>query len=150
MIAAGLAGHLLQSRPSFTLDKIKPDFSKVSPMAGFKRMFGLDGLINLVKGLVKIAIVGVAIWTQLWPERGILEAHAQPVHRQRGGRHEPSAVQGADRGAGGAGGDRGAGLFLAAHTASCSATACPSRRSRKNIARTKAIPPSRPRSASSA
>jgi flagellar biosynthetic protein FlhB len=74
MIAAGLAGHLLQSRPSFSLDKIAPDFSKVSPMAGFKRLFGVEGWMNLVKGLAKMAVVGVAIWTQLWPERGGLEA----------------------------------------------------------------------------
>jgi flagellar biosynthetic protein FlhB len=74
MIAAGLAGHVLQSRPGISFDKIVPDFSKVSPMAGFKRMFGLEGWMNLLKGLAKIAVVGVAIWTQLWPERGGLEA----------------------------------------------------------------------------
>jgi flagellar biosynthesis protein FlhB len=74
MIAAGLAGHVLQSRPGFSFDKIVPDFSKVSPLAGFKRMFGVEGWMNLLKGLAKIAVVGVAIWTQLWPERGGLEA----------------------------------------------------------------------------
>jgi flagellar biosynthetic protein FlhB len=74
MIAAGLTGHVLQSRPGFSFDKIVPDFSKVSPLAGFKRMFGVEGWMNLVKGLAKIAVVGVAIWTQLWPERGGLEA----------------------------------------------------------------------------
>jgi len=74
MIAAGLAGHLLQSRPGFSFDKIAPDFSKISPMAGFKRLFGVEGWMNLVKGLAKMAVVGVAIWTQLWPERGGLEA----------------------------------------------------------------------------
>jgi flagellar biosynthetic protein FlhB len=74
MIAAGLAGHMLQSRPSFSLDKIVPDFSKVSPLAGFKRLFGVEGWINLLKGLAKMAVVGVAIWTQLWPERHGLEA----------------------------------------------------------------------------
>jgi flagellar biosynthesis protein FlhB len=73
MVAAGLAGHLLQSRPGFAVDKILPDFSKVSPMAGFKRLFGAEGWMNLLKGLAKMAIVGVAIWTQLWPERGGLE-----------------------------------------------------------------------------
>jgi flagellar biosynthesis protein FlhB len=72
MIVAGLAGHVLQSRPSLAFDKIAPDFSKVSPLAGFKRLFGAEGWVNLVKGLIKIAIVGVAIWTQLWPERGAL------------------------------------------------------------------------------
>ncbi|HWU56501.1 MAG TPA: EscU/YscU/HrcU family type III secretion system export apparatus switch protein, partial [Rhizomicrobium sp.] len=65
MIAAGLAGHVLQSRPSFSFDKIAPDFSKVSPMAGFKRLFGVEGWMNLLKGLAKMAVVGVAIWTQL-------------------------------------------------------------------------------------
>ncbi|HSS12586.1 MAG TPA: flagellar biosynthesis protein FlhB [Rhizomicrobium sp.] len=74
MIAAGLAGHVLQSRPSISFDKIAPDFSKISPLAGFKRMFGAEGWMNLLKGLAKIAVVGVAIWTQLWPERGGLEA----------------------------------------------------------------------------
>jgi flagellar biosynthetic protein FlhB len=43
-------------------------------MAGFVRMFGPDGWMNLVKGLCKMAVVGVAIWTQLWPERGMLES----------------------------------------------------------------------------
>src|SRR3954465_2875624 len=73
MIMAGLAGHVLQSRPGFSFDKIAPDFSKVSPLAGFKRLFGAESWMNLVKGLAKIAIVGIAIWTQLWPERGFLE-----------------------------------------------------------------------------
>ena len=36
MIVAGLAGHVLQARPGFSFDKIVPDFSKVSPMAGFQ------------------------------------------------------------------------------------------------------------------
>jgi flagellar biosynthesis protein FlhB len=68
----GLGGNLIQHRPVFTFDRIMPDFSKISPLAGFKRMFGFDGLSNLGKGIVKIAIVGVAIWTQVWPERGTI------------------------------------------------------------------------------
>jgi flagellar biosynthetic protein FlhB len=73
MMAAALAGHVLQSRPTFTASKLIPDLSKLSPLAGFKRLFGLEGWLNLLKGLAKIVIVGLAIWTQLWPERGILE-----------------------------------------------------------------------------
>ena len=74
IIAAGVAGHVLQARPGFALDKIAPDLSKLSPLAGFRRLFGVEGWMNLLKGLVKIAIVGIAIWTQLWPERGGLES----------------------------------------------------------------------------
>jgi flagellar biosynthetic protein FlhB len=74
MVAASLAGHVLQSMPSLNPDKLMPDFSKLSIPAGLKRMFGPEGWMNLVKGLVKIGIVGMAIWTQLWPERGMLES----------------------------------------------------------------------------
>ena len=48
MVAAALAAHLLQARPSLTPEKLIPDFSKVSPMAGFKRMFGFEGWMNLL------------------------------------------------------------------------------------------------------
>ncbi len=57
MILAALGGHLLQHRPFFSASKLKPDFSKLSPIAGFKRLFGLDGFVNLIKGLAKIRAV---------------------------------------------------------------------------------------------
>lgn len=74
MMGAGLAGHLLQHRPSFAPERIKPDLAKLSLVKGFKRMFGIDGLTNLVKGLIKITIVGAAVWTTLWPERDSIAA----------------------------------------------------------------------------
>ncbi len=74
VMAAGVGGNVLQHRPVFTFERIKPDLSKLSPMAGFKRLFGMDGLANLAKGLLKIAVVAVAIWTQVWPERAMFEA----------------------------------------------------------------------------
>ncbi|MEI9990064.1 MAG: flagellar biosynthesis protein FlhB [Rhizomicrobium sp.] len=74
MIVAALAGHVLQARPSITLEKIKPDFSKLNIFAGLKRMFGVEGLMNLVKGLLKIGVVGFAVWTQIWPERNMLQS----------------------------------------------------------------------------
>ncbi|MDE2134865.1 MAG: flagellar biosynthesis protein FlhB [Alphaproteobacteria bacterium] len=77
MMVAALAGNLVQHRPGFTFEKIKPDLSKLSLTSGLKRMFGLDGFANLFKGLLKIAIVSAAIWTQLWPARGGLEAVLQ-------------------------------------------------------------------------
>jgi len=74
VVAAGLGGNLIQHRPVFTFERIKPDLSKLSLTAGLKRMFGMDGLANLAKGLIKIAIVATAIWTQVWPERAALES----------------------------------------------------------------------------
>jgi flagellar biosynthetic protein FlhB len=74
MMLSGLAGNLIQHRPVFTFDRIKPDLAKLSLTAGLKRMFGIDGWTNLVKGLLKIAIVGSAVWMELWPERNGLES----------------------------------------------------------------------------
>jgi flagellar biosynthetic protein FlhB len=74
MMVASLAGHVLQSRPSLNPERLAPDFSKLSIPKGLARMFGPEGWMNLLKGLMKIGIVGMAIWTQLWPERGMLES----------------------------------------------------------------------------
>jgi len=74
MMAAAVGGHLIQGTPTFSLEKIKPNLSKLSLVSGFKRIFGIDGLSNLVKGLAKMLIVGFAVWTQIWPERNMLES----------------------------------------------------------------------------
>src|SRR3954471_2607919 len=47
MLMTAIGGHLLQHRPFFSTEKIKPDLSKLSLIAGFKRLFGLDGIVNL-------------------------------------------------------------------------------------------------------
>ena len=74
MMAAAVGGHLIQGTPTFSLEKIKPNLSKLSLVSGFKRIFGIDGLSDLVKGLAKMLIVGFAVWTQIWPERNMLES----------------------------------------------------------------------------
>ena len=73
LIAIAVGGHVLQHRPSIALDRIMPNMSKLSPMSGLKRIFGFEGVLNLGKGLLKIAVVGSVLWTVLWPERGNLE-----------------------------------------------------------------------------
>src|SRR5580693_1933951 len=73
IVGSALAGHLVQGRPTFTTERMSLDLTKLSPMAGLKRMFRLDGLTNLGKGLIKIAIVGTVLWVVLWPERNGLE-----------------------------------------------------------------------------
>ncbi|MES2906496.1 MAG: flagellar biosynthesis protein FlhB [Pseudomonadota bacterium] len=68
-VVCGLAGHVIQHRFVWSTEPIIPKFSKVSPLAGLKRMFSSQSLVNFTKGLVKIAVVGIAIFYTLWPER---------------------------------------------------------------------------------
>jgi len=67
------AKALLDENPDPTEDEVRWALSgNLCRCTGFKRMFGVEGLSNLAKGVVKIAIVGAAIWTQVWPERGTI------------------------------------------------------------------------------
>jgi flagellar biosynthetic protein FlhB len=39
-----------------------PNISKLSPIAGVKRIFGREGLMELFRTLVKLVVVGLALW----------------------------------------------------------------------------------------
>lgn len=43
---------------SFALDSVRPKWERVSPMSGFKRMFSLNSLMELLKGVLKVVLVG--------------------------------------------------------------------------------------------
>jgi flagellar biosynthesis protein FlhB len=70
---AALFGNAIQHRLVFSFEAIQPSLSKISPLAGFKRMFSKQALANFVKGLIKLAIVGTVLVALLWPERHRLE-----------------------------------------------------------------------------
>ncbi|MDP3658212.1 MAG: flagellar biosynthesis protein FlhB [Brevundimonas sp.] len=72
-ILGGVGGNLAQSGLIFTAQKLKPDWSKVSPLKGFKRIFGPDGLVQFIKTLLKLAAVGVICWLVLRPHLRELE-----------------------------------------------------------------------------
>ncbi len=71
---AGLAGNLVQHRPLFSLEPITPKFSKISPLAGLKRLFSKTSLVNFTKSLAKLAIVSSVIVIIVWPNRDKLDA----------------------------------------------------------------------------
>ena len=47
---------------NFTPDAIMPQFSRINPMSGFGRIFSKRSLVELVKSLVKISVVGYLIY----------------------------------------------------------------------------------------
>lgn len=68
-VVAGIASGLVMHKPLWTTEPMMPKFNRVSPMAGFKRVFGKEALIQFVKSIVKFAIVGALLFYVLWPER---------------------------------------------------------------------------------
>ncbi len=65
--------NLIQHRPLFSAEPITPKLSKISPLAGAKRLFSTESLVNFGKGLLKIVIVGTVVIAVVWPERDRLD-----------------------------------------------------------------------------
>lgn len=81
MSVAALAGHLVQAGMLFTTEKMKPKIDKISPIAGFKRLFGGEALIQFLKTVVKVTILGIVCWLILAPHWREAEAlvRVEPV-----------------------------------------------------------------------
>ncbi len=74
---AGVLGHLVQHRPMWTGEKVKPDLSKLSLGKGLQRMFGAQGWMNLVKSILKLAAMTVAMLYAVWPEATAISESAR-------------------------------------------------------------------------
>ncbi|MGE5538291.1 MAG: flagellar biosynthesis protein FlhB [Gemmatimonas sp.] len=73
LAALALLSGLIQHGVSFSVEPLMPDFSKISPGAGFKRLFSTQALAEFLKGLIKLCIVGgVAVYVLL-PEFRMLD-----------------------------------------------------------------------------
>jgi len=77
---AAIGGNMLQHRLVWSAQSLKPDFGKISPLAGFKRLFSKHAAVNFAKGLFKLGLLGTVMTMILWPERFRLEAlvHLDP------------------------------------------------------------------------
>jgi flagellar biosynthetic protein FlhB len=66
---AAIGGNVIQHRLVWSAEQLKPKFSKISPLAGLKRLFSKVALVNFAKGLFKVALIGAIMVWLLWPER---------------------------------------------------------------------------------
>ena len=81
LMLAALGGNLIQHRLVWSLEVLAPKLSKISPAAGFKRLFSAQALANFAKGLVKLVLIGSVLTALMWPERARIMAleRADPV-----------------------------------------------------------------------
>jgi flagellar biosynthetic protein FlhB len=77
LMLAGIGGNMIQHRLVWSGEALKPKFSKISPLAGIKRLFSMQAVANFVKGLIKIAVLGAVMTALLWPQRHRLEGLVQ-------------------------------------------------------------------------
>lgn len=70
---AALAGNLVQHGFLLQTETMQPKLSKISPLAGLKRLFSMTSLVNFAKSLAKLVIVTVLICLIMWPAQDSLE-----------------------------------------------------------------------------
>ncbi|MEF0942008.1 flagellar biosynthesis protein FlhB [Rhizobium sp. BR 362] len=58
----GIGSSLFQNLPTPVLDRIQPQFSRISPVAGWGRIFSTSGLVEFGKSLAKIFVVGIIMF----------------------------------------------------------------------------------------
>ncbi len=71
IMAIVLLVNLVQARGVVSGKPLAPQLSRLSPLAGIKRIFGLDAVANLVKSLFKVLVLGFITYSILshsWPE----------------------------------------------------------------------------------
>jgi len=73
LVLAAIVGNMVQHRLVWSAESLKPKLSKISPAAGFKRLFSKIALANFIKGLVKLALIGAVMAVILWPKRNQLD-----------------------------------------------------------------------------
>jgi flagellar biosynthetic protein FlhB len=61
-LLAGAGASLLQTGFLINGSALQPDFGRISPRAGLRRLFGLDSLVEAGKSLAKVAVMAFALW----------------------------------------------------------------------------------------
>ncbi|HLN63161.1 MAG TPA: flagellar biosynthesis protein FlhB [Symbiobacteriaceae bacterium] len=56
--AAGVAGNIAQVGFLFTLEPLTPSLDRINPGSGMKRLFSRRALVELLKSLIKISVIG--------------------------------------------------------------------------------------------
>jgi len=67
-VAAAIAGSLLQTGLVLATEKIGFDLERLSPLAGFNRIFSLRAAVEFLKNIAKAGLVAAIVGAMMWPE----------------------------------------------------------------------------------
>jgi flagellar biosynthesis protein FlhB len=61
LMVFGLAASLLQNSPRLVLERVRPNFSRLSPLQGWGRIFGAQGRVEFAKSVFKMISVSLIV-----------------------------------------------------------------------------------------
>lgn len=87
-VVAAIASPALLGSLGFRAGAMKPKPEKMNPVNGLKRMFGMHGLIELMKSLAKVLLLGsiggALLWNQLESIQGMAKTGIAPAVSEMG------------------------------------------------------------------
>ena len=72
LMTAAVGANLVQAKVVISAENMKPKLSKLSPIKGAVKMVSPKSLVEFGKGMIKISIVGVVVFSMIWPQRDVL------------------------------------------------------------------------------
>ncbi|MDR3288290.1 MAG: flagellar biosynthesis protein FlhB [Peptococcaceae bacterium] len=81
-VAVATAANYFQVKGLFTIEPLKPQLSRISPMKGAKRMFGVRAWVELGKSLFKVSIIGYFLYACIRDNMEVFPALQQIDVRQ--------------------------------------------------------------------
>lgn len=67
-MVVAVAASVLQNGIVISTEPVMPKLEKISPIAGFKRMFSMRSVVEFLKSLIKIIVVGAVAFVAIYPE----------------------------------------------------------------------------------
>ncbi|MCL2086329.1 MAG: flagellar biosynthesis protein FlhB [Oscillospiraceae bacterium] len=61
----GILPGVIQTKGLFTMKPLKPKFSRLSPINGFKKLFSAQSFVGVIKGIIQIAIILVIVYLRI-------------------------------------------------------------------------------------
>jgi flagellar biosynthesis protein FlhB len=74
LFAAALVGNVAQIGLLWSGEKLQPKLDKISPIAGFKRLFGGEAWVNFAKTVFKVVAVAIGLVAAIAPNLNAMES----------------------------------------------------------------------------
>ncbi len=62
LLVADLLTPLLMGGWNFSTEAFEPKFTKLNPLQGLKRIVGIQGVVELIKAIIKVVLIGFVAW----------------------------------------------------------------------------------------
>jgi flagellar biosynthesis protein FlhB len=74
VLLMGVLANLMQVKVLFTVHPLKPDLQKINPLKGLKRIFSQRTFVELIKGILKMVVVGYCAYVVIQSQEDHLMA----------------------------------------------------------------------------